>query len=95
MAPQAVDADLGRAKVDACGGQVAHFVHDGRDVQQRLGRNAAHVQADAAQCRVTLDQHHLEAKVSRAESGRVAAWATAEHQQVAVHIGSAGEAGRY
>ena len=53
------------------------------DVQQRLRRDAADVEADAAERRIALDQHDLEAEVGGAEGGRVAAGAGAEHEQVA------------
>jgi hypothetical protein len=73
--------------------QVLDFVHHRRHVQQRLGRDAAHVQAHAAQGGVALDQHHLQAQVGRAEGGRVAARATAQHDHVAVHVHRAAKAG--
>jgi hypothetical protein len=79
----------GAPKSTPSGGQVADFVHHRRHVQQRLGGDAAHVQAHAAQGGVALDQNHLEAQVGRAEGGRVAARAAAQHQHVAVQIGTA------
>ena len=50
----------------------ARAVHDRRRVQQRLGRNAAHVQAYAAERRIALDQHRPHAEVGGAERRRVA-----------------------
>jgi hypothetical protein len=47
---------LGCAEVDAQRRQVADLVHHRRHVQQRLGRDAAHVQAHAAQGGVALDE---------------------------------------
>ena len=64
-------------------------------MQQRLGGNAAHVQAHAAQGGVALDDDDLEAQVGRAEGGAVAAGAAAEHEHVAVQIGGASKAGCY
>ena len=43
------------------------------DVQQRLGRDAADVEADAAERLVALDQHDVEAEVGGPERGGVAA----------------------
>ena len=60
-----------------------------RGVQQRLGRNAADVQADAADARVALDQDDLLAEVGGAKRGGVAAGTGAEHQ----HLGVEGRVG--
>src|ERR1700722_18120293 len=54
------------------------------DVQQRLGGDAAYVQADAAECLVALDEDNVEAEVRGAEGRRVAARARAEHDQLRV-----------
>ena len=86
-----VEIDLRRAELDAERGEVRGFVHHGGDVQQRLRRNAADVQAHAAERRVALDQHGLHAEVGRAEGGRVAAGAGAEHQHLALDVGRAAE----
>ena len=48
-------------------------------VQQRLGRDAAAVQADAAQPLVLLDQNDFLAQVRRVKRRRVAARAAAHH----------------
>ena len=55
-------------------------------VQQRLGRDAADVEADAAQGRPALDQHHLLAEVGGAEGGGVAAGTGAQHQHLGVEV---------
>ncbi len=70
------------------------FVHHGRRVQQRLRRNAADVEAHAAERRVALDQHRLHAEVGAAERGGVAARARAEHQHLAFDVGLAGDSCR-
>jgi hypothetical protein len=67
-------------------GERARTVHDRRGVQERLGRNATHVQADAAERRVALDEHRLHAEIRRAERRGVAAGARTQHQHVALHI---------
>jgi hypothetical protein len=84
----------GRTEVHAQIAQVADLVHHGGHVQQRLGRDATHVQADAAQRGVTFDDHDLQAQVRRAERRRVAARAAAEHQHVALQVRRAAEGWR-
>ena len=69
------------------------LVHDGSHMQQRLGRDADHVQADAAQAGVALHQNHFQAEIGGAEGGAVAAGASAQHQQVTFQISRAGKAG--
>jgi len=81
VAAQLVDVDHGRAEVHAQVGHVADFVHDRGHVQQRLGRNATHVQAHAAQGGVALDQRSTFRPRSAArKAARVAAGAAAEHR---------------
>ncbi len=85
-AAQAIDVDLRLGELHA---EVAHLLGLGDDlggVQQRLRRDAADVEADAAERRVLLDQHHLLAEVGRPEGGGVAAGAGAEHHDLAVHV---------
>jgi hypothetical protein len=50
------EIDLGRMEADAGTGQPVRFLHRRRQVQQRLRRDAADVEADAAQRRMALDQ---------------------------------------
>ncbi|OQC07498.1 MAG: hypothetical protein BWX79_01871 [Alphaproteobacteria bacterium ADurb.Bin100] len=92
VAAQLVDVDHGRTEVNTQVGHVADFVHDGGHVQQGLRGDATHVQAHAAQGRVTLDHDDFEAQVCCAEGRGVAAGATAEHQHVALQIRTSGEA---
>ena len=66
-----------------------HFFGFGDDLghmQQCLGRDAADVEADAAQCGFFFDQHHLLAEVGSAERGGVAAGAGAEHDDFGVDV---------
>ena len=65
-----------------------------RRVQQRLRRDAADVEADAAERRPALDQRDLEAEVCRAERGRVAPGAGTEHDEVEIEAVLAPGAGR-
>jgi hypothetical protein len=67
--------------------KVADLVHHAGDVQQRLGRDAAHVQAHATEGGVALDDDGLQAQVGGAEGGRIAARAGAQHQHVALEVG--------
>ncbi|MDT4847739.1 hypothetical protein FQZ97_818070 [compost metagenome] len=86
---QAVEVDLGFAEQDAVGGQCLGFVDHGGVVQQRLGRDAAHVQANAAERAVAFYQHSVHAQISGAEGGRIAAGAGTQHQHVALDVGAA------
>ena len=61
-----------------------------RGVQQRLGRNAAHVQAHAAKHGPALDQRDVEPEIRCAEGGGVAAGAGAEHEHVGLQVDGAG-----
>jgi hypothetical protein len=90
---QLVDIDLRRGEADAKIGHVLGFVHHRGDVQQRLGGNAADVQANAAERGVALDDDRLHAEVGRAEGGGVAAGPGAEHEHFAFQIGAAAVAG--
>ena len=96
-AAQRVDVDLGLAEGDAVVGGELRLGDDLRHVQQRLGRDAADVQADAAEALVALDEDDVEAEVGGAERGGVAADAGAEDEQLGVVValrrcGSAGGA---
>jgi hypothetical protein len=71
-------------------GEVLDLVHHRGHVQQRLGRDAADVQAHAAERREALDQHGLQAQVGGAECGRITARAGTEHEHVALEVGAAG-----
>ena len=83
------DVDFRRAEIDADLARVRGLVdHLGR-MQQRLRRNAADVEADAAEGRVALDQHCVHTEVGTAERGRVAAGTGAEHDDLAFDVGLA------
>src|SRR5690606_27942094 len=86
--------DLRLAEVDAVVGGVLRLVDHRRRVQQRLGGNAADVEADAAELRVAFDQHGVEAEVGGAERGRVAAGAGTEDDDGAFDVGLAAGGGR-
>ncbi len=61
------------------------FDHVGR-VQQRLGRDTAHVEAYTAQAGVTLHQGYLQTQVGGPERRRVPTWPGTQHHQVVVEI---------
>jgi hypothetical protein len=67
-------------------GHVRRFLHHRGDVQQRLGGDAADVEADAAQRGVAFDEHGLQAEVGGAEGGGVAAGAGAEDEHVGFDV---------
>src|SRR5882672_251605 len=87
-ATQLVDVHAGLAvsERDAKAAHLLHLVDHPRDVEQRLGRDAPDVEADAPQPRVALDQDRLEAEVRRAERGAVAARAGADHQHAGFEV---------
>ena len=58
--PQTVAVDLRRTEDDAVGCHVGRLFDDFGGVQQRLGRYAAVIQANAPEHRPTLDQGHFE-----------------------------------
>ena len=66
---------------------MGHFVDDRCGMQQGLGRNAADVEADAAEAGVALDQHGIQADVGGAEGSGVAARARAQHDHFAFDVG--------
>src|SRR5208337_3739975 len=66
---------------DAEGGTVPGVVRDLRRVQQRLGRDAAAMQASPPDP-VLFDQRHALAEFGRAQRAGVTAAATAEHDEV-------------
>jgi hypothetical protein len=87
---QLAEVDPRLAEIDAMGGRRLHFGHEGREVEQRLGGNAADVEAHAAQRGVALDQHDPLAQVCGAEGRRVAARPGSQDQHL-----SAGRFGRH
>ena len=94
-AAQRVEVDLGLAELDPeVRGLLGLGDHAG-GVQHRLRRDAADVQADAAEALVALDQRDLEAEVGGAERRRVAADAGADdHDALALGLGAgAGSSG--
>ena len=79
---QLVPIDLRRRENDAACRHVGGILDHLGGVQQRLGRNAADVQADAAEHRPALDQRDLEPEIGGAERRGVAAGTRAEHDQI-------------
>ena len=81
---QLLHFDAGVAEGNAMPGEIARAVHQAGDVEQRLRRDAADVEADAAQRLVALDQHHALTQVGRPEGGGVSAGARSQHEDVTV-----------
>jgi len=67
----------------AIGTGVLHIVINFRRAQQRLGRDAAPVEADAAQI-LTLDNRGLEPKLRGTDRGNIATGAGAEDDDVVI-----------
>jgi hypothetical protein len=83
-AAHAVDVDLRLTETHAVG---AHFFCVGnhlRHVQQRFRRDAADIEADAAEGGVTLYKCHLLAEIGGAECSGITTGAAAEHQYFGV-----------
>ena len=89
-ADQPLEVDRRRAEVDAVRAHLLRLGDHPRGVQQRLGRDAADVQADAAQALVALDEDRAQAEVGGAERGGVAADAPADDDHVGVVGGLGG-----
>ena len=89
-AARALD-DLRGVEADIVGRQavilgVLHVVVDLRRAQQRLGRDAAPVEADAAEI-IALDDRGLEAELRGADGGDIAAGAGADDDDVEAGVG--------
>src|SRR5256885_14432982 len=77
---QLVDVERRLPERDAEVRDLVDLVDDAGDVEERLRRDAAYVQADAAERRVPLDKDGLQAEVRRAERRAVPAGAGADHE---------------
>jgi hypothetical protein len=85
-AAQRVDVDLRLAEGDAVRRGLLRLREHLRHVEQRLGGDAAHVEAHAAERLVALDEHGLEPEIGGPEGRGVAAGPRAEHDDVALHV---------
>ena len=81
-----VDIDRRLGKRHARIRHVRRLIDNGGDVQQRLRRDAAHVQAHAAQGGVALDDDGAQAQIGRAERRRITARTAAQHHHVDVDV---------
>ena len=72
--------DFRRLELDAVHRHRLGFLDHAGRMEQRLGRNAADVQADAAELGPAIHQRDRKAEVGGTEGGRVAARAGADHQ---------------
>ena len=88
---QLVEIDCRRGETDAGFRDVVGLLDHRRHMQQGLGRNAADIEADAAQRRVAFDDHRLQAQVGGAERGGITAGPGTEHQHFAFEVDLAGE----
>ena len=76
---------FGVAELDAPLLRVLRFLEQLGDVQQRLRRNAAAIQAHAAGILLVVDEGDLHAEVGGIEGGRVATGACADDCNVVRH----------
>ena len=76
-----------RAKAHAMRTHRLGVVDDLGDMKQRLGRDAADIEADAAEGRARVDQNDVLPEIGGAESGGVAAGPGAQNQNVGLEIG--------
>ena len=74
-ASQLVEIDGRRSVTDAVLAHRLHFIHHGRRMQQRLRRNAADVEAHAAERGVALDEDRFQTEIRGTERGGIAAGA--------------------
>ena len=88
-ATKLVEVDLRLTKRNAVGCHGLGLVHYRSHVQQRFGRNAAHIQADTTQRAKTFHQHRAHAKVCGSKGGGVAPWACAKHEHLGLEVGFA------
>src|SRR5690606_12609532 len=83
---QLVEVDLWLAECNADVDRVRGFVDHPARMQQRLGRNAADVEAHATEGRVALDEDRILAEVGGAERGRITAGTGTEHDDLAFDV---------
>ena len=91
--PQRIEVDVRLIEVDAVGAHLLRLGDHPRGVQQRLRRDAADVQTDAAEPFVALDEDRLQPQVGRPERCGVAARTGSEHEHLRVAVGLAGSSG--
>src|SRR5262249_57742836 len=82
----APEVEARRRELDAVLRESLRFDDDLGEVQERLRRDAADVQAHAAEALVALDERHAEPEVGRAERRGVAARPGAEHRDVDAQV---------
>ncbi len=85
-APQPVDIYPGGIKFDTGRGHFPALTDDLGGVQQRLGGDAAHVEADAAEGWITFNQYHPFAQIGSAEGRCIAARPRAQHDDLGLDL---------
>ncbi len=85
-AAQSVEVEARRREDDAVRGHLRRFVYDFSRMQQRLGRYASDVEANAAERRPPVDQDDALAEIRGAEGGGVAARSGAQDEDVAFEV---------
>jgi hypothetical protein len=85
-AAKPLELDLRCSERDPMLRERLRLVHYRCDVQERLRRYAAHIEAHAAERAVALDQHRLHAEIRSAECRAVATRSGTEHQHPAFDV---------
>ncbi len=79
---QLVEIDLRLGEFDAPGLRMARFAEEIGHVKQRLGRNAAAIDADAAGIRFRIDQRDAEPEIGGQKGGGIAPGAGADDDEL-------------
>ena len=87
--------DLRRLELDAVHRHRLGFLDHAGGMQQRLGRNAADIEADAAELRPAVDERDGKAEVRRAKRRRVTAGSRSDHEQLRRDVGGRLGSGRF
>ena len=82
-----------RAKAHAVRTHRLGVVDDLGDMQQRLGRDAADVETDAAERRARVDQNDVLSEIGGAEGGGIAAGTGAQNKDIGLEIGLSARVG--
>ena len=90
-ATQLVDVDSRLRKADPVGPHAPCLVDDLGGVQERLGGDAAYVQAHAPKARPAVHQHDLLAQIRGPEGGGIAARPCPEHQHLGMEVSCCGD----
>ena len=83
VCPQGVEIDFGWREFHTMARQGGGFIDNGGRVKQGLRGNAADIETYAAKRRPPLNQHRIQAEISRPECGRISPRPRAQNHQIA------------